>query len=63
VDELDELSADAGALRRINVLYLVAALEGAIDLGGVAWTTEDAALVSRLANLMAALHGQIEGRR
>jgi hypothetical protein len=63
VDELEELPADVGALRRQGILYLVAELERAVKLGGAAWTADDAALVARVANLMAALHGQIEGRR
>jgi hypothetical protein len=59
--ELDELPADPHALRRRNVLYLVAELEAAIELGGIAWTAEDAALPRRVANVLSALRGQIEG--
>ena len=59
----DELPADAGASRRLSVLYLVAELEEAIRRGGIAWTAADAALIVRVANLMAAFHEQIEGLR
>jgi hypothetical protein len=61
MDELDEFLADPGASRRLNVLYLVAELEAAIELGGIAWTAEDAALPDRVANLLSALRGQSTG--
>jgi hypothetical protein len=60
MDELDELPADAGASRRLNVLYLVAELEEAIRRGGIAWTPADATLPERVATLLSALRGQIE---
>jgi hypothetical protein len=63
VDEFDELPTDAGASRRLSVLFLVAELEEAIRRGGIAWTAAEAALIVRVANLMAALHDQIEGDR
>jgi hypothetical protein len=63
VDEFDELPTDAGASRRLSVLFLVAELEEAIRRGGIAWIAADAALIVRVANLMAALHDQIEGDR
>jgi hypothetical protein len=59
-DELDELPADPGASRRLNVLYLVAELEAAIELGGIALTADDAALPARVANVASALRRQIE---
>jgi hypothetical protein len=61
MDELNELPADAGALRRLNVLYLVAQLEDAIKRGGVAWIPKDVVLPERVADLSSALRGQIDG--
>jgi hypothetical protein len=40
---------------------LVAELEEAIKRGGIAWTAADAALPERVATLLSALRGQIEG--
>jgi hypothetical protein len=41
-DSDDVLPEDPGVIRRLNVLYLVAELESAIDRGGIAWNTNDA---------------------
>jgi hypothetical protein len=61
-DELDEFATASGASRRLNVLYQVSELEAAIELGGIAWTTADAAVPERVANVLSALRGQIEER-
>jgi hypothetical protein len=55
----DDLPEDAGAMKRLNVLYLVTELERAVNLGGIAWTTEDAEHIpGRLANVSSMLRRQ-----
>jgi hypothetical protein len=55
----DDISEDAGSLRRLNVLYLVCELEAAITLGGIAWAAEDAeTLLQRLTSVASELRRQ-----
>jgi hypothetical protein len=59
MQDSDDIIEDAGALRRMNVLYLVNELEAAVHRGGISWCAEDAERVpERLVGVSSAVRRQ-----